>query len=42
VTTPLAFVEAEGDFDKNPRLETVVGFFYSPATAGLNKKQQYE
>jgi len=30
VATPLAFVEGDLNFDKNPRLETVVGFFVHP------------
>jgi hypothetical protein len=34
----LALVETEAAFDKNPRLETVVGFF-SPTPAG---KEAYE
>jgi acetolactate synthase-1/2/3 large subunit len=30
LATPLAFVEGDPNFDKNPRLETVVGFFVHP------------
>ena len=39
MTAPLALVEGESIFDKNPRLETVVGFFVHPrrpATTAVN------
>jgi hypothetical protein len=36
---PPGLVEAEPDFDKNPRLASVVGFFLSESTmAGHNLK----
>jgi hypothetical protein len=37
---PLALVERKLSFDKNPRLATVVGFFYAPAATGPGKKPQ--
>jgi len=41
LATPLALVEAEIDFDKNPRLATAVGFLL-PAPSGLNRETAHE
>jgi hypothetical protein len=39
----LALVEGKVNFDKNPRLEAVVGFFMHPRLpAGRNRKTKYE
>jgi hypothetical protein len=42
LATPLALVEGELSFDKNPRLADGRGFFYAPAAASRNRKQHYE
>jgi hypothetical protein len=39
LATPLALVEAEPSFNKNPRLATAVGFLFDPrAMTGQNHK----
>jgi hypothetical protein len=39
LATPLALVEAEPSFNRNPRLATVVGFLFDPrAMTGQNHK----
>jgi hypothetical protein len=39
VTPPQALVERNLNFDKNPRLANGRGFFYVPAAAGHNLKE---
>jgi len=39
LATPLALVEAELNFDKNPRLETAVGFFVARQAAGHQRRK---
>jgi hypothetical protein len=36
----LALVEAELNFDKNPRLETAVGFFVARQPPAINEERQ--
>jgi hypothetical protein len=38
LATPLALVEGNLSFDKNPRLANGRGFFYAPAAASHNRK----
>jgi len=39
LATPLALVEAELNFDKNPRLETAVGFLLPASRRPATKKE---
>jgi len=40
LAAPLALVERNLSFDKNPRLANGRGFFYAPAAASLNRKKK--
>jgi hypothetical protein len=37
---PLALVEGNSSFDKNPRLADGRGFFYAPAATSHNRKNK--